>query len=621
MGVQQLAGHRFGKGFKRAALVLALGSTLISEGALAADASRGWGLRGVLAAGLANATAPVLEQTDRLIVKYRSRTVTTTLDAAALTSARVAGNRAGVQLNHLRRTDLGAHVLRANRRLSLAVMRQMAADLKAGDPDVEYAEPDRLAQIQMTPTDPAYSLQWNYSEATAGLNLPVAWNKSTGAGVVVAVIDTGYRSHADLAANLLPGYDFITELVVANDGNARDADASDPGDAAAAGECGSGASATASSWHGTHVAGTLAAVAGNGMGGVGVAFGAKVLPLRVLGKCGGYTSDIADAIVWASGGAVTGAPANPTPARVINLSLSGAGACDVTTQTAIHSARSRNTVLVVAAGNANSDAVNFFPANCAGVITVGAVGRGGARAYYSNYGSNVDVAAPGGDMSLNLVDGVFSTLDAGSSSPVGDSYGYYQGTSMAAPHVAGVVALMLARNPALTPDEVETRLKASVRSLPQTCTLGCGSGLVDAGLAVDAALAGVPVTAPAPVTTQVAEVEPNDSRSSAQLVSANPASVKGAIASSADSDYYKVSIQPGRTLVARLTPSATSNHDLVAYDASGRLLASSSKGIGQTDQVSLSSSGSAASLVYLRVMRISGGTGSTAGAYSLALTQ
>ncbi|MEY8878899.1 MAG: S8 family peptidase, partial [Leptothrix sp. (in: b-proteobacteria)] len=453
---------------------------MVCGSAAAADANRGWGLRGVTAAGSANAAAPALEQTDRLIVKYRSRTGATTLDAAALTSARVAGNRAGVQLSHLRRTDLGAHVLRVNRRLSLAAMRQMAADLKAGDPDVEYAEPDRLAQIQMTPTDPAYSLQWTYSEATAGLNLPAAWDKSTGAGVVVAVIDTGYRPHSDLAANLLPGYDFITDLVVANDGSARDADASDPGDAAAAGECGTGAAATASSWHGTHVAGTLAAVAGNGMGGVGVAFGAKVLPLRVLGKCGGYTSDIADAIVWASGGAVTGVPANPTPARVINLSLSGAGACDVTTQTAINSARSRNTVLVVAAGNANSDAVNFFPANCAGVITVGAVGRSGARAYYSNYGSNVDVSAPGGDMSVNLVDGVFSTLDAGSGAPVGDSYGFYQGTSMAAPHVAGVVALMLARNPALTPDEVETRLKASVRALPQPCTLGCGSGLVDA---------------------------------------------------------------------------------------------------------------------------------------------
>jgi serine protease len=621
MGVQQLAGKWFGKGFKRAALVLALAGGVVCGGAAAAESNRGWGLRGVTAAGSASAAAPALEQTDRLIVKYRSRTGATTLDAAALTSARVAGNRAGVQISHLRRTDLGAHVLRVNRRLSLAVMRQMAADLKAGDSDVEYAEPDRLAQIQMTPTDPAYILQWSYSEATAGLNLPAAWDKSTGAGVVVAVIDTGYRPHSDLAANLLPGYDFITDLVVANDGSARDADASDPGDAAAAGECGTGSAATVSSWHGTHVAGTLAAVAGNSMGGVGVAFGAKVLPLRVLGKCGGYTSDIADAIVWASGGAVTGVPANPTPARVINLSLSGAGACDVTTQTAINSARSRNTVLVVAAGNANSDAVNFFPANCAGVITVGAVGRSGARAYYSNYGSNVDVSAPGGDMSINLVDGVFSTLDAGSSTPVGDSYGFYQGTSMAAPHVAGVVALMLARNPALTPDEVETRLKASVRPLPQLCTLGCGSGLVDANLAVDAALASTPVTAPAPIVAQLTEIEPNDSRTSAQLLSANPVNVKGSIASSRDTDYYKVGIQPGRTLVARLTPNATSNYDLVAYDASGRLIASSSKGTGQIDQVSLSNSGSSASLVYLRVTRISGGTGSAAGVYSMALAQ
>ncbi|MEY8688246.1 MAG: hypothetical protein AB9M53_00005, partial [Leptothrix sp. (in: b-proteobacteria)] len=210
------APRQAGQFLQGAALLLGLTGLLVAGTAAAAD-GRGWGLRGVTSAAAPGVAAPT-ESTDRLIVKYRSRTGASTLDAAALTSARVAGNRAGVQLSHLRRTDLGAHVLRVNRRLSLAVMRQMAADLKAGDPDVEYAEPDRLAQIQMTPTDPAYSLQWTYSEATAGLNLPAAWDKSTGAGVVVAVIDTGYRPHSDLAANLLPGYDFITDLVVANDG-------------------------------------------------------------------------------------------------------------------------------------------------------------------------------------------------------------------------------------------------------------------------------------------------------------------------------------------------------------------------------------------------------------------
>ena len=158
----------------------------------------------------------------------------------------------------------------------------------------------------LTPNDTRYNEQWHYFEATGGINAPAAWDKSTGTGVVVGVIDTGYRPHADLAANLLPGYDFISDTFVVNDGNGRDSDARDPGDWINAGECGPGDPATfeASSWHGTHVAGTIAAVTNNGNGVAGVAFNARVVPARVLGKCGGFTSDIADAIVWASGGTV-----------------------------------------------------------------------------------------------------------------------------------------------------------------------------------------------------------------------------------------------------------------------------------------------------------------------------
>ena len=239
----------------------------------------------------------------------------------------------------------------------------------------------------------------------------------------------------------------IAALPLAADGNGRDADPSDPGDATVAGQCGAGSGASNSSWHGTHVAGSIAAKTNNG---VGVAFNAKIVPVRVLGKCGGYPSDIADAIIWASGGAVSGVPANANPARVINMSLGGGGACANTSQNAINSARSRGTVVVVAAGNSNADASGANPANCPGVVAVAATNRSGGRAYYSNYGAVVDVAAPGGD-ARTAGGGILSTLNAGTTTPGADSYAFYQGTSMAAPHVAGVAALMLSKTPGLTP--------------------------------------------------------------------------------------------------------------------------------------------------------------------------
>jgi serine protease len=205
------------------------------------------------------------------------------------------------------------------------------------------------------------------------------------------------------------GYDFISDAAIANDGGGRDADATDPGDWTAANECAAGEPASNSSWHGTHVAGTIAAKTNNGVGVAGVAYNAKIVPVRVLGKCGGYTSDIADAIIWASGGTVTGVPANANVAKVINMSLGGGGACDTTTQNAINSARSRGTVIIVAAGNENQNASNSNPANCAGVVAVAATGKTGGRASYSNYGTVVDVAAPGGDGSYSIL----STLNAG----------------------------------------------------------------------------------------------------------------------------------------------------------------------------------------------------------------
>lgn len=370
---------------------------------------------------------------------------------------------------------------------------------------LRFAEPDRLMQANALPNDTDAANLWGLAGpaegSVAGVGAFSAWSTTTGNGVVVGVIDTGYRPHADLAANVIDQYDFISDSVNANDGGGRDSDARDPGDWRSASDCG-GAGAANSSWHGTHVAGTIAAIAQNAYGVAGVAPDAKLVIARVLGKCGGYTSDISDAIVWASGGSVAGVPANGHPAAVLNLSLGGAYACSTSpeTQNAINSARSRNTVVVVAAGNSNADASGYSPASCSGVVTVAAVGPTGARAYYSNYGAVVDVAAPGGNTSTGIANGIESTLNSGTTTPAADSFAFYQGTSMAAPHVAGVAALMKSLNPALTPDQAEQMLKASTRSFPAACT-GCGSGLVDAGQALSAVIGGTatPLVADVPV--------------------------------------------------------------------------------------------------------------------------
>lgn len=413
------------------------------------------------------------------------------------------GNQHAVQFERGRRLAIGADIVRVGRGngakaaiasadyLTESELEAMAAEL-AQNPDVEYAEVDRLLKPLATPNDSRYNEQWHYFEATGGMRLPAAWDQSTGAGIRVAVIDTGYRPHADLVGNIIGGYDFISDNFVANDGGGRDSDARDPGDAISAGECGNNypPSDQGSSWHGTHVAGTIAAVTNNNTGVAGIAYDAQVVPLRVLGKCGGLTSDIADAIVWAAGGSVSGVPSNSYPAQVINMSLGGGGSCSSTTQSAINSARSNGAVVVVAAGNENTNASNSNPANCSGVVTIAATNRNGGRSYYSNYGSVVDVAAPGGELTQSTsVNGVLSTLNSGSTSPGSDSYAFYQGTSMAAPHAAGAAALVMSANPDLTPDEVESILKSTARSFPSTCSQ-CGTGIIDANAAVTAALGG-----------------------------------------------------------------------------------------------------------------------------------
>ena len=430
-------------------------------------------------------SAPTHKQ---FIVKFRDNSAPLATPSALAISLKTAaaglpaaqGRALGLQ--QVRRLAVGPTVVRADQALDAAqaelLMRKLAAD-----PNVEYVEVDQIMRPTLVPNDARLGEQWGFGTSNASINLRPAWDKSTGSGVVVAVIDTGITSHPDLNANILPGYDFISDAAMARDGGGRDNNPNDQGDWYAANECGAGYPASNSSWHGTHVAGTIAAVTNNSTGVAGTAFNAKVVPVRVLGKCGGYTSDIADAIVWASGGSVSGVPANANPAEVINMSLGGGGSCSATYQNAINGAVGRGTTVVVAAGNEGSNVSGSVPANCANVIAVAATTSTGAKASFSNYGAGIDISAPG--------QAILSTLNTGTTVPGSASYASYNGTSMAAPHVAGVVALMQAAAPsALTPSQVETIIKNTARALPGACSGGCGAGIVNADAAVVAAQGG-----------------------------------------------------------------------------------------------------------------------------------
>ncbi|MCZ6605416.1 MAG: S8 family serine peptidase [Alphaproteobacteria bacterium] len=366
--------------------------------------------------------------------------------------------------------------------------------------DVEWAQPNWILQpVDTTPNDPRFVDQWHYfnngtgtDESPGGINLPKAWDVGTGSSaVVVAVIDTGILpAHPDIVGspNLVAGFDMISSTFMANDGGGRDADATDPGDAVTANECRPGSRARRDSWHGTHVAGTVGVGnTNNGAGVAGVNWAVTVVPVRVLGKCGGTIVDINDGIRWAAGLAVPGVPNNPNPARVINMSLGGRAPCSASpsTQAAIDDAIGAGVTVVVAAGNDAMDAAGAFPASCNNVIAVAASDyRGNLVTRYSNFGTVVDIMAPGGDVLSDVdgdgnVDGVLSMVNG--------TYAFYNGTSMAAPHVAGVAALMLEADGSLTPAEIENRIKAN--AMPRTaaqCPQPCGAGLLNAHFKRDA---------------------------------------------------------------------------------------------------------------------------------------
>ncbi len=449
--------------------------------------------------------APANVPTDQIILQYKSSSQAFQNPAQPDQMGRL-NNVAGLVFSYLRRMSGNADVIKLPASLPLDQV-QKIADLLATLPEVQYAVPDQRRFAVLSPNDTYYVAgdQWDMNDPTGGIDAPAAWDITTGtSGVVVADADTGLTNHVDLAGRMVSGsvatsgYDFVSNVTIANDGDGWDSNPSDPGDWVTSAESKNkssvlyGCPVSNSSWHGTHTAGTIGAASNNALGVAGINWVSKLLIVRVLGKCGGYDSDIIDGIEWAAGLPVSTVPTNANPAKVINLSLGGTGACSSAWQNAINAINAAGAVVVAAAGNSSSNVSGFTPASCNGVIAVAATGRTGSLSYYSNYGSGVEISAPGGDDKVDT--GVLSTLNTGTTVPVADTYAYYEGTSMATPHVTSVVSLLFSVNPSLTPAQVLSILQSTARPFPagSTC-LGtykneCGAGILDAGAAVRAAM-------------------------------------------------------------------------------------------------------------------------------------
>lgn len=476
-----------------------------------------------------------------------SATATETRTVAAL-RAQSLGLRIGTPLAAGRAIDARTQVVRAAGTSGA----DLAARIKA-EPDVEYAVVDERRRHHAAPNDPYYAGgppvsgltggpvvgQW-YLRAPAGdvlssINATRAWDTTVGgANIVVAILDTGVRpEHPDFANRLLPGYDMISDVAAANDGSERDGDATDPGDWITPTEttdqggdfyqCGT----QNSTWHGTQTASLIGAASNNAIGMAGVAWGVRLLPVRVLGKCGGYDSDIIAAMRWAAGLAVPGVPLNATPARVISMSLGSTGACQPGYVEAIIAIGTKTDPAVVVASAGNSTGHNVgTPANCPGVLAVAALRHTGTKVGFSDIGAEIAVSAPGGNCvnsgaALPCLYPILTATNSGTNGPLASTYsGSFHpsvGTSFSAPLVAGTVALMLSVNPALSPAQIRSALRTSARAFPvrdaasttapPTCRLPdnteqlecycttstCGAGMLDAAAAVASVLPAVPV--------------------------------------------------------------------------------------------------------------------------------
>ena len=486
---------------------VALSATLLLP--LAAQTPLAQGNAPALAAGSAYA---------RVIVKYRADSDLMTKQAMTATGKRILqaqalGDRIGVPLTAGIGLSDRSHVVLA-RGLSSASLAARIAEQK----DVEYAVVDERKHIVTVPNDSFYASravtsnsggpavgQWYLkppgfdgtpaNTAPASINAEQAWDITMGsASVVVAVLDTGLRfDHPDLQGNnVLAGYDMVSAddngtFTTANDLNGRDADASDPGDwvtqaeidaATSASDPLHGCTAENSSWHGTQTLGLIGAATNNGFGIASVGRKVKVMPVRVLGKCGGFDSDIQAGILWAVGIHVPGVPDNANPAKVVNMSLGGTGICSQAYIDVIAQANLAGAVVVASAGNSARHPVGT-PANCPGVIAVTGLRHVGDKVGFSDLGPEITISAPGGNC-VNIGTGspclypIMTTSNSGATAPaIGaagaiytDSFNASLGTSFSAPIVAGTIALMLSVQPAMTPATIKTTLQATARAFP-----------------------------------------------------------------------------------------------------------------------------------------------------------
>jgi serine protease len=455
----------------------------------------------------ASAIASSAHGAERLIVKL------TPDSAKALPSAKARIDKlariGGVPLRHLREMARGADVVIADTADAAATDRLLARLAK--DPGVAFAQRDvRRHALQATnpPVNDLFAPQQRYlANNPTAISAFAAWDVTHGSpNIVVAVVDTGYQPQPGLAGRILPGYDMISFPDIANDGDGRDADALDTGDAVTPADLANlpqDCEVRRSSWHGTGVAGIIAANTNDGAWTAGIDWAAKILPVRVLGRCGGFDSDIADAIAWAGGLTVPGVPTNPTPAQVINLSLGGPGSCAPVYQglaDAVY-ARGYARAIVASAGNDGGDVADDSPANCPGFMAIASTtGVSGSLANFSNSGPGILISAPGGAANFRTpADSVIVLSNTGLSAP--DAYTVVNegGTSVSAPMVSATISLMLSVAPTLGPDAIASILAASAKPFPSTsnCTTDtCGAGILDTGAAVRMAASAAPATVP-----------------------------------------------------------------------------------------------------------------------------
>jgi serine protease len=423
--------------------------------------------------------------TDQIIVKWRDGTT------ATATRMQKLGASSGLRLQRKQQLAADTDVLQLDRARGAEEMRAVLERM-AADPNVEYAVADERRWIHAVPNDPLYNDQWYFQNAEiAATRAQQAWDVTVGSNTtVVAVLDTGVRfEHPDLlrlsqAGKLLDGFDFVSQAPFANDGDGRDTDAADPGDFVSAADKQQAGFAscdeTNSSWHGTRVSSLIAALTDNGEGIAGTGWNTLILPVRVLGKCGGTDSDIIAGMRWAAGITVPGAPTNPHPAQVINLSLGGVGACSAAYQSAVSEIVARGVLIVASVGNDGSDVA--APANCSGVLGVTGIRHAGTKVGFSNLGPGAGIGAPGGNCvnttitpATPCVFSITAAVNNGTTTPGTSGYtdhvqNFNVGTSFSAPLVAGAAALMHSLNSNLTPAQTITLLEQSSTPFPTTST-------------------------------------------------------------------------------------------------------------------------------------------------------